>query len=337
MMNGQEQPRDAERLYVIIPQDDLLFPSLTPRETFRFIARLRLGDDVSLEDKYEAVERIIERLSLKGCADTPVGSEDSRGLSGGEKKRTSIGCEVLVNPPILLVDEPTSGLDSETAHSVVLVLKRLAHDEGRTVITVIHQPAWRTFCLFDYLVLFQGGRVVYEGRAAQCEHYMSKIGYVAPERANPIDFYFSALQKDGGAAFHSHWVKEIAARSDGSFPAGGKAAAPQRRRHSLLPDILVALEAERANQATSRFTQFRVLLERATRDYVKDASKLQANLQVKVVIGVVVGIIWLNQARGKLVNRSTFIVEGAMFASVYTLVIETLTAVVQTYPLQGLF
>ena len=77
------------------------------------------GDDVPREAKEAAVEVMLEKLGLQKCADTPVGNEDIRGISGGEKKRTSIGCELMVNPAVLFVDEPTSGLDSKMARSVV--------------------------------------------------------------------------------------------------------------------------------------------------------------------------------------------------------------------------
>ena len=99
------------------------------------MARLRLGDNVSREAKEVAVEVMLEKLGLQKCADTPVGNEDIRGISGGEKKRTSIGCELMVNPAVLFVDEPTSGLDSKMARSVVEHLQGLAHDENRTVVS----------------------------------------------------------------------------------------------------------------------------------------------------------------------------------------------------------
>jgi len=328
--NGTEQPRrSASFLCTVVPQDDLLFPSLTPRETFRYVARLRLGDDVSRMDKYAAVEALIVRLGLAACADTPVGNEDIRGISGGEKKRTSIGCEVLVNPAVLLVDEPTSGLDSEMAHSVVEVLEMLAREEGRTVITVIHQPSWRTFCLFDSLVLLHNSRTVYNGPARRLEEYMTKLDVIPPDRANPLDFYFTALQGPRGLDFRDHW---LAAAPNGHLEAGRKAG----RRLSSAQDISMVVQSATTSEQrlTTALSQFLVLLRRSSQDYVTDSSKLQANVKVKAIIGTAVGIIWLNQGRGSLTNRSTFIVEGAMFAAVYTLVIETLQSVVQTYPLQ---
>jgi ATP-binding cassette, subfamily G (WHITE), member 2 len=169
LFNDAPRPKDFVAMCAVIPQEDTLYGALTPRETFTYVARLRLGDDVPLAKKIEAAEEMIVRLELTKCADTPVGNEDIRGISGGEKKRTSIGCELIVNPVVLFVDEPTSGLDSKMARSVIEHLKTLAQVEHRTVITVIHQPSWRIFSLFDALVLLKDGRVVYDGPAAKVQ------------------------------------------------------------------------------------------------------------------------------------------------------------------------
>ena len=72
------------------------------------------------------VNELMALLHLTHCADTPVGNEDKRGLSGGERKRTSIGLALVVNPSVLLVDEPTSGLDSKMAEDIIEVLQTIA-------------------------------------------------------------------------------------------------------------------------------------------------------------------------------------------------------------------
>ena len=58
---------------------------------------------------------MLKRLRLLGCMKVPIGNVIKKGLSGGERKRTSIGYELITNPSLLILDEPTSGLDSHTA------------------------------------------------------------------------------------------------------------------------------------------------------------------------------------------------------------------------------
>lgn len=88
-----------------------------------------------------------------------------KGISGGEKKRTSIGLELIANPPVLILDEPTSGLDSFTAFIIVDILKRIANKYKRTIILTIHQPSHDIFELLDKLILLDNGMTVYQGDA----------------------------------------------------------------------------------------------------------------------------------------------------------------------------
>ena len=83
------------------------------------------------------VNKLIEDLGLTTCADTLIGSPIIKGISGGEKKRTSIGADLLTNPSIIFLDEPTTGLDSSTALKVVQLLKTLTLN-GITVVSSIH-------------------------------------------------------------------------------------------------------------------------------------------------------------------------------------------------------
>jgi len=122
-----------------VMQNDVLLATFTPRECFMFIANMRLIN-LNKQEKHAKVEELIAILGLSKCADTYVGNELIRGVSGGEKKRTSIGVELLINPSILFLDEPTTGLDSTTALHVIQFLNKLAK-QGRTVVSTIHQPS----------------------------------------------------------------------------------------------------------------------------------------------------------------------------------------------------
>lgn len=64
-------------------------------------------------------------MPVQKCADTHIGDVLSRGISGGQSKRTNIGIALISDPSVLFLDEPTSGLDSYTAHKVMKAVKRL--------------------------------------------------------------------------------------------------------------------------------------------------------------------------------------------------------------------
>ena len=86
-----------------VQQHDHLMPYLTVRETLRYAAKLRLPNAMSLAEKYRLVENVIMELGLKECADTIIGDDWRKGISGGEKRRVSVGCQLLVNPSLLFM------------------------------------------------------------------------------------------------------------------------------------------------------------------------------------------------------------------------------------------
>ncbi|KAK1408609.1 hypothetical protein QVD17_40534 [Tagetes erecta] len=169
-----------------VTQDDVLYPHLTVTETLLFTAMLRLPESLSQNEKIELVERVIGELGLTRCKNSMIGGPLFRGISGGEKKRVSIGQEMLINPSLLLLDEPTSGLDSTTALRILTTIKRLA-SRGRTVVTTIHQPSSRLYHMFDKLVLLSEGSPIYYGPASTAIEYFSSVGFSTSITVNPAD------------------------------------------------------------------------------------------------------------------------------------------------------
>ncbi|KAF4362779.1 hypothetical protein F8388_022436, partial [Cannabis sativa] len=147
-----------------LTQEDIFLGTLTVRETITYSAHLRVSNKMRKEEIENLVEKTIEEMGLQHCADNKIGNWYFRGISGGEKKRLSIGLEILTQPQIMLLDEPTTGLDSASAFFVVCTLRNIAHN-GRIVVCSIHQPSGYLFDLFDDLYLLSGGEAVYFGDA----------------------------------------------------------------------------------------------------------------------------------------------------------------------------
>ncbi|KAF9586293.1 hypothetical protein BGW38_007304 [Lunasporangiospora selenospora] len=168
--------------------DNFLLSHLTVRETLQYAAELRMDTSISRADKYSKVEDIIDLLGLRDCADVIIGSPSVKGCSGGQRRRVSIGIQLVTEPSCLFLDEPTSGLDALTAKAVVLTLKRIAAS-GRTVVCTIHQPRADIWHVFDNVVLLvTGGCAAYSGRADRVVEYFEEAGHVAPEFTNIPDF-----------------------------------------------------------------------------------------------------------------------------------------------------
>nr|AIU41651.1 ABC transporter family protein [Hevea brasiliensis] len=186
--NGLPFSSSVKRKTGFVAQDDVFYPHLTVIETLTFAALLRLPKMLTREEKIEQAEMVIVELGLTRCRNSVVGGPLLRGISGGERKRVSIGQEMLVNPSLLLLDEPTSGLDSTTAQRIMATLKGLARG-GRTLITTIHQPSSRLYMMFDKVVVLSDGCPIYSGPAGRVMECFDSIGYVPGFNfMNPADF-----------------------------------------------------------------------------------------------------------------------------------------------------
>jgi len=178
-----------------VAQDDIVMGKDTPREALTFSYRMRCG--ATAEEAEVKTTETLQRLGLTACADTLLGIPGLvKGVSGGEKKRTNIGSELINNPLILLLDEPTTGLDSVNALRVGLLLRDLAHNDHRTVLCTIHTPSSELFDTFDDLLLLAKGHVIYHGAREDAIPYFASVGYPVPARVNPSEHYMQVLQLD---------------------------------------------------------------------------------------------------------------------------------------------
>ncbi|NXK22663.1 ABCG2 protein, partial [Arenaria interpres] len=198
LINGVPQPANFKCTSGYVVQDDVVMGTLTVRENLKFSAALRLPRSVKEQEKNERVNQIINELGLSKVADSKVGTQFTRGVSGGERKRTNIGMELITDPAILFLDEPTTGLDASTANAVLLLLKRMAK-QGKTIIFSIHQPRYSIFRLFDNLTLLAAGRVLYHGPAQNAIEYFQSVGYQCEPYNNPADFFLDIINGDSTA------------------------------------------------------------------------------------------------------------------------------------------
>ncbi|KAF8390038.1 hypothetical protein HHK36_024559 [Tetracentron sinense] len=177
LLEDNGKPRSNKPFkFAYVRQEDLFFSQLTVRETLSLAAELQLSEISFVEDRDEYVNNLLFRLGLVSCADSNVGDAKVRGISGGEKKRLSLACELIASPSVIFADEPTTGLDAFQAERVMETLRQLAQD-GHTVICSIHQPRSSVYVKFDDVVLLTEGALVYAGPAREEPlAYFSKFG-----------------------------------------------------------------------------------------------------------------------------------------------------------------
>ncbi|OWF52254.1 ABC transporter G family member 14 [Mizuhopecten yessoensis] len=195
-LNRSPLNKTQRRRLGYVLQDDIFLSNLTLWETLYFTAMIRIPDQVSKQEKTEKINTIVESLGLKKCLHTAIGDIFCRGLSGGEKKRANIACELLTDPDILLIDEPTSGLDSSTAHTLMVQLKNYATEFNKTIVATIHQPSSQVFHMFSTLLLLVEGEMAYFGLANMVIEHFASLGMTCSQHYNPADFLMQMLTLD---------------------------------------------------------------------------------------------------------------------------------------------
>ncbi|XVF08015.1 hypothetical protein REPUB_Repub06bG0188800 [Reevesia pubescens] len=194
-LNGEVlESRLLRVISAYVMQDDLLFPMLTVEETLMFSAEFRLPRSLSKKKKMARVQALIDQLGLRSAAKTVIGDEGHRGVSGGERRRVSIGIDIIHDPIVLFLDEPTSGLDSTSAFMVVKVLQRIAQS-GSIVIMSIHQPSYRIMSLLDRLIFLSHGNTVYSGSAGNLPLFFAEFGHPIPENENRTEFALDLIRE----------------------------------------------------------------------------------------------------------------------------------------------
>lgn len=163
---------------------------MSVRECLDFAAKLKLSG--SIHYKTKKVNDIIAELRLTKCQYTKIGGSLVKGVSGGERKRCSIGVELITDPSLIFLDEPTTGLDSFTAQSVIETLRDLTLS-GRTVVSTIHQPSSDIYENFDMLMLMALGKVVFFNQAHLAVDYFAGINFPCPDATNPADYLMGIL------------------------------------------------------------------------------------------------------------------------------------------------
>ncbi|GMH23975.1 hypothetical protein Nepgr_025818 [Nepenthes gracilis] len=192
-MDGQPVERSQfTKISGYVAQKDVLFPLLTVEETLFFTAKLRLK--LPSPELRGRVKGLIQELGLTHVAGSRVGDERIRGISGGERRRVSIGVEVIHEPRVLILDEPTSGLDSTSALQIINMLKIMAETRGRTIILSIHQPGFRIVKLFSSILMLAYGTVLHQGTVEQLGSKLRLLGLELPLHVNIVEFAMDSIE-----------------------------------------------------------------------------------------------------------------------------------------------
>lgn len=298
-VNGRPMANKSYK-FAYVRQEDLFFSQLTVRETLSLAAELQLQEISSVEDREEYVNNLLFKIGLVSCADSRVGDAKVRGISGGEKKRLSMACELIASPSVIFADEPTTGLDAFQAEKVMETLRQLAQD-GHTVICSIHQPRGSVYGKFDDIVLLTEGALVYAGPAHdEPLAYFSKFGYSCPDHVNPAEFLADLMSIDYSSA---ESVYSSQKRIDGLVESFSQqtslilyATPLTKRDSSKTSDLRKKTIAKRKG---SWWRQFWLLLKRAWMQASRDGPTNKVRARMSVASAMIFGSVFWRMGRSQ--------------------------------------
>ncbi|KAI8951285.1 P-loop containing nucleoside triphosphate hydrolase protein [Xylaria longipes] len=308
--NGSESLDSVRHAYVM--QQDVLLPTLTVRETLRYAADLRLPPPTTGSQRAHIVEEVILELGLKDCADTRIGNSQHRGCSGGEKRRTSIGVQLLANPSVLFLDEPTTGLDATSAYQLVRTLKDLTQKGLATIITTLHSPRSEIWGLIDNLVLLSRGSLVYSGSTGDCIPWFSSLGYELPPFVNPAEFTIDHAAIDN----RTPELEEASTARAERLKAAWVENSRKIFEHLSLENTHhngSTLSPRRSQCRASFIRQLRVLTDRTFKVTYRDPMGMAGSLFEAIIMSIITGYIFYNLSRDQSGIRSR---QGALYISV---------------------
>ncbi|KAL9637135.1 MAG: hypothetical protein Q9164_002388 [Protoblastenia rupestris] len=230
-----------------VEQEDALIGSLTVRETVDFSARLSSAQLPSKQQRLARVDDLLRAFGLTDQALTLIGTPLRKGISGGQKRRTSVAAQIITDPKILFLDEPTSGLDSVASYEIISHLRTVARRCNLLVVASIHQPSTTTFALFDKLLLLSQGKTCYFGSLSNVGIYFDSIGFRIPSQTNPAEHLLDITNNDFSQdrvqaqvqldSIHASWLQQSPSRSS-MIEAQNEKASSTLHDHSR-PNILI--------------------------------------------------------------------------------------------------
>ncbi|KAH7619174.1 hypothetical protein Ndes2526B_g06126 [Nannochloris sp. 'desiccata'] len=308
-----------------VMQRDVLQASATVRESILTSALLKLPMSMTRKDKEARVDSVLKELGLTECQHVRIGDEllGMKGVSGGQRRRVSIGIELIKDPKAIFLDECTSGLDSEMAVSLVGTLKNLAARMQKTIVLTIHQPNSLITSKFDDFMLLAGGELVYFGEWEGAVPFFDAAGLQCPQFTNPTDFFLNCLQEQSnvdtlveqqrrnGASStllqggHQDEEAAVAAKNGGVSSSAAAAAAAAAKNGGVSSSAAAAaaaaatsgIDAGKEVQATypevPGWYQTCVLTQRSYRNYIRNPAMLFSETAQYVFMGLFVGLMYL--------------------------------------------
>ncbi|XP_073824320.1 ATP-binding cassette sub-family G member 4 [Musca autumnalis] len=320
LLNGRRRDLPAfRRMSCYITQDDRLQPLLTVNENMHIAADLKLGPNVSYEEKEARIEDILLMLGLYDHDQTMT-----KRLSGGQKKRLSIAMELINNPTVMFLDEPTTGLDSSSCTKVLELCKMLAQ-QGRTIICTIHQPTAKLFQIFDQVYVLAAGNCVYQGSTEKLVPFLQAVDLPCPMYHNPADYIIELACGEYG---HDKVDTLKSATENGNCLTWFDHPEKILKSTDLMRKYPVAKKTKtRSLEDTSYMNQLSVLMHRGYIKAKRDTTLTHLRIGVNVFVAIILGAVYANSGKegSRVIDNYNLLFAILIHHSMTTMMLTVLT------------
>ncbi|KAM7352809.1 ATP-binding cassette sub-family G member 4 isoform 1-T4 [Cochliomyia hominivorax] len=320
LINGRRRDLASfRRMSCYITQDDRLQPLLTVNENMHIAADLKLGPNVSYEEKEGRIEDILLLLGLYDHDQTMT-----KRLSGGQKKRLSIAMELINNPTVMFLDEPTTGLDSSSCTKVLELCKKLAQ-QGRTIICTIHQPTAKLFQIFDQVYVLAAGNCVYQGGTERLVPFLQTVDLPCPMYHNPADYIIELACGEYG---QDKVETLISASENGNCltwfnnPEGVLKSEELMRKYPIPKKF-----KKRSLEDTSYLNQLSVLMHRGYIKAKRDTTLTHLRIGVNIFVAIILGAVYANSGKegSRVIDNYNLLFAILIHHSMTTMMLTVLT------------
>ena len=319
----------VRRLTAYAPQTDRHQAFLTVAELLSFAhsnsaAPLPAGaSPVASRELSQRAERVISLLGLDECRDTIIGNPIVRGISGGQKRRVTIGESLLAGARVLAGDQITDGLDAAVALEIIAFCGRWARECGGTFVAALQAPTPEIYASFDSVVLLAEGRVLYHGPPSSLEGYLARLGYAQPGFVDTADYAVQVATSPATAlslyaddarergivtpraadasidALATAWAAGGAAAVEAVAAAGvgvavGAAPAPLAGAGASAPLSAYGVAQFGRTFAHSQLYHFSLLVGRERRLFSRNIALIMAKLMQSIVMALIFGGVFFN-------------------------------------------
>ncbi|KAL3821242.1 hypothetical protein ACJIZ3_007147 [Penstemon smallii] len=223
----------------------------------------------------------MKELGLDHIAGSRIGEGSSHGISGGERRRVSIGVELVHDPKVLLIDEPTSGLDSSSALHILSLLKFMVVNQCKTILLTIHQPGFRILELFDRLILLSNGCVLHNGSLHLLEERLKYAGHSIPSHINVLEFAIEI-------------TNSLHVQTSETFNGS----------HFRLPNSNI-IQTKCPTYVNSHFNEVLILGERFFKNIFRTKELFATRVIQAVLVGTILGTVYMNVKDESKVTQQT--------------------------------